>query len=129
MKLVERLYQYLAKKDITAYAFEHSCGVSNGYLGKQLKGKGSIGSDILQRIKENYTDLSLLWLVTGKGTMLIDPLVKKADQFAYELNEEQEAYFTSKDEIISLLKQQIAQLETVIIDKNKIIALLERKTR
>jgi hypothetical protein len=47
--------------------------LSNGYLGKQLKGKGAVGSDILERIKENYTDLSLIWLVTGKGAMLLSP--------------------------------------------------------
>ena len=57
MRIIDRLAQYLAYKKITAYAFERTCQVANGYLKKQLKGKGSIGSDILLRIYNNYLDL------------------------------------------------------------------------
>ncbi|MDE3252798.1 MAG: hypothetical protein KGO92_08320, partial [Bacteroidota bacterium] len=71
MRLIERLHDYLIFNHISAYAFEHSCGLSNGYLGKQLKGRGSVGSEILEKIKEIYPDLSLIWLVTGKGSMLV----------------------------------------------------------
>ncbi len=118
----------MKQKELSAYAVEHACDVSNGYLGKQLKGKGSIGSDILERIKENYPELSLIWLVTGKGQMLIDPTLTPDAQLDFELNEEQQAYFTSKDTIIELLKTQIAQLQTAIADKDKLIALLEVKS-
>lgn len=127
VKIVERLYEYMKQKELSAYAVERACGVSNGYLGKQLKGKGSIGSDILERIKENYPELSLIWLVTGKGPMLIDLTLTPDAQLDFELNEEQQAYFTSKDVIIELLKTQIAQLQTTLADKDKLIALLEVK--
>ena len=80
MRLIERLQEYLRYYNITAYSFEHTCNVSNGYLGKQLKGKGAVCSDILDRIKENYTDLSLVWLVTGKGTMRLSATVKKHEK-------------------------------------------------
>lgn len=125
MRLIERLQQYLAYYHISAYSFEHDCEVSNGYLGKQLKGKGAVGSDILERIKDKYTDLSLIWLVTGKGTMLLSPHIKKNEKKLTELNEEQHIYFTSKDEVIKLLNKQMEKLETTIADKDKIIALLE----
>lgn len=128
MRLIERLQDYLVYSNISAYAFEHSCGLSNGYLGKQLKGKGSVGSDILERIKENYTDLSLIWLVTGKGKMLL-AAPASVNQSVSELNEEQHIYFTSKDEVIKLLNKQIAKLEMTIADKDKIIALLEEQVR
>jgi len=63
MRLIKRLQEYLLNNNISAYSFGHACGLSNGYLGNQLKGKGAVGSDILERIKENYTDLSLVgWL-------------------------------------------------------------------
>ena len=125
MRLIERLQQYLAYYKISAYSFEHDCEVSNGYLGKQLKGKGAVGSDILERIKDKYTDLSLIWLVTGKGTMLLSPDIKKNENKNAELNEEQHIFFTSKDAVIKLLNKQIEKLETTITDKDKIIALLE----
>jgi uncharacterized small protein (DUF1192 family) len=125
MRLIDRLQDYLAYYDVSAYSFEHTCGLSNGYLGKQLKGKGAVGSDILERIKEKYTDLSLIWLVTGKGTMLLSPPSAKNQKETSELNEEQHIYFTSKDEVINLLNKQIERLEATITDKDKIIALLE----
>lgn len=129
MRLIERLQEYLVYNNISAYSFEHACGLSNGYLGKQLKGKGAVGSDILERIKENYTDLSLIWLVTGKGTMLLSPPVARNEKRISELNEEQHIYFTSKDDVIGLLNKQIAKLEATIADKDKIIALLEDQVR
>ena len=129
MRLIDRLQEYLSYSNITAYSFEHTCEVSNGYLGKQLKGKGAVGSDILERIKENYTDLSLIWLVTGKGTMLLSIPTAKNEKKVFELNEEQNIYFTSKDDVINLLNKQIAKLETIISDKDKIIALLEEQVR
>jgi len=125
MRLIERLQQYLEYSKISAYAFERTCDVSNGYLGKQLKGKGAVGSDILERIKSNYTDLSLIWLVTGRGSMILSPAENSNQQKISELNEEQHIYFTSKDEVIHLLNKQVARLESSIQDKDKIIALLE----
>lgn len=129
MKLINRLQEYLSYSNISAYAFEHACELSNGYLGKQLRGKGAVGSDILERVKENYTDLSLIWLVTGKGTMLLSPPKHRNELYSSELNEEQQVYFTSKDDVISLLNKQIAKLETTIADKERIISLLEDRVR
>jgi hypothetical protein len=129
MRLVDRLQEYLTYYRVTAYAFEHNCELSNGYLGKQLKGKGAIGSDILERIKEKYPDLSLVWLVTGKGTMLLSPPNTRTEKKISELNEEQHIYFTSKDDVINLLNKQIEKLEATIGDKEKIIALLESQLR
>jgi transcriptional regulator with XRE-family HTH domain len=125
MRLIERIQEYLTLYDISAYEFEHSCGLSNGYVGKQLKGKGSVGSDILEKIKRTYTDLSLIWLVTGKGKMILSIPSAGATNIVSELNEEQNIYFTSKDEVIKLLNKQIAKLEATIADKDKIIVLLE----
>lgn len=129
MRLVDRLQQYLDHYRISAYAFEHACQLSNGYLGKQLKGKGAIGSEILERIKERYTDLSLVWLVTGKGTMLLSPPRDETARKPAELNEEQHIYFTSKDEVIKLLYRQIEKLENMVSDKDKINHLLESQIR
>ena len=127
MRLIERLQDYLVHSNISAYAFEHTFGLSNGYLGKQLKGKGAVGSDILERIKENYTDLSIVWLVTGRGKMFVTIPPNSSNVYTAELEEEQKLYFTSKDEVIKLLNKQQTKLEGIIADKEKIIALLENQ--
>lgn len=118
MRLIDRIHQYLEFKGITPYKFEHDCTIANGYLKKQAKGKGSVGSDILEKIHKKYADLNLVWLLTGKGMMTV-PLGGKA------LEEDEGPYLTFKDEMIALLRRQVAVLEESIADKNRIIALLE----
>jgi transcriptional regulator with XRE-family HTH domain len=120
MRIIDRLLQYLAEKKITAYSFERNCKVANGYLKKQQKGKGSVGSDILERIYKNYLDLSLIWLISGEGEMLVDT----ENIAGRQVLAEKKQYYT-KDEHLQHLAERIALLETSLADKEKIIALLE----
>ena len=126
MRLIERLQYFLREEGVTAYEFEQGCGLSNGYLAKQLRGRGSVGSDIVEKIKYNYPQLSIVWLVTGKGTMQLPPLPTGKELVEVELAEEQALFYTAKDDVIQLLHQQIQQYQSVIEHKDKIIRLLER---
>ena len=117
MRIIDRLIKYLESKRITAYSFERTCQVANGYLKKQQRGKGTIGSDILERVRRNYPDLSLLWLISGEGEML-------AEEVEENLLREDKQYY-SKDEVIRLLTERIKLLEIALADKEKIIKLLE----
>ena len=53
-------------------AFDMSIGVGNGYTSKQSKSGASVGSDVLERIIDTYPDLNPLWLITGKGAMILE---------------------------------------------------------
>lgn len=106
MRLIDRLFEYLSCNNLSAYEFEHTCGLSNGYLGKQLKGKGTVGSNVLEKIKYHYPDLDLLWLLTG---------------------EENAAYV--HEALIRSFNNQIKQLERQVADKEAIIALLQSRTK
>ena len=44
----------------------------NGYTSKQSKSKASVGSDVLERIIDTYPELNPLWLMTGKGNMILE---------------------------------------------------------
>jgi hypothetical protein len=46
-----------------------------------------------------------------------------------ELNEEQQIYFASKDEVIKLLNRQLEKMEIMLADKDKLISLLEEQVR
>lgn len=122
MRIIDRLIEYLEYKRITAYSFERNCQVANGYLKKQQKGKGSIGSDILERIHKNYFDLDMVWLITGEGDMLVAEDSDKATK--RQMLQEEKKYYT-RDEIIKFLRERVALLESSLADKEKIIALLE----
>lgn len=122
MRIIDRLLSYLSQKKITAYSFERNCKVANGYLKKQHKGKGSIGSDILERIHQNYADLSLTWLITGEGDMLL-PV---HEQHSGQLLHESHAPYNREDQLRSL-QERISLLENALADKEKIIVLLEEQ--
>lgn len=70
MKAIERFYQYLDYKGIKPTRFEKEYGLSNGYLGTQLKRNGTLGEDILNKIIDNCRDLNPVWLLSGQETML-----------------------------------------------------------
>ncbi len=70
MRIIDRLYQYLHFHAMSAYSFEKICDLSNGYLGKQYRGKGTMGSAVLLKIQECFPDLNIHWLLTGKGRMI-----------------------------------------------------------
>jgi hypothetical protein len=122
MRIIDRLIQYIKHKKITAYSFERTCQVANGYLKKQQKGKGSIGSDILERISKNYFDLNLVWLITGEQEMLYQDSDDRGNKRL--VLQEDKSYYT-KDEIIKFLQERVALLESALADKEKIVALLE----
>ena len=119
MRLIERLYQFIEHKGLSAYAFERSCELSNGYLKKQLKGGGSVGSDVLEKIHQAYPDLSLIWLITGKGGMIF------SEDANHETNDPGAGYISDGGELVNLLKDKIKLLESSVADKEKIISLME----
>lgn len=118
MRIIDRLQQYIEYRKLSPYAFERACGLANGYLGKQLKGRGRIGSEILEKIHSTFQDLNLTWLLTGQGEMI----VSHSGQL---IREENAGYGNSRDELIRMLRSQITLLEVSNADKDKIIALLE----
>lgn len=122
MRIIDRLIKYIEHKKITAYSFERTCQVANGYLKKQQKGKGSIGSDILERINKNYFDLNLVWLITGEEEMLYQD---NEDRKNKRLLLQEDKHYYTKDEMIKFLQERVALLESALADKEKIVALLE----
>ena len=63
----KRILQYLEYKGISKYKFYKDNSVSNGFLDKE----GSMRSDICEKISYQYEDINLIWLITGKGEMLL----------------------------------------------------------
>ena len=126
MRLMDRLYRYLEYKSFSAYAFEHRCGLSNGYLGKQFRGKGNIGSGVLEKIKSHFPDLNIHWLVTGQGTMTTNLYATEDLNTSRHLSENGNNYLSIQVALIHSLQQQIQQLEQNIADKDAIIYLLNK---
>jgi hypothetical protein len=99
---------------MSAYAFERTCDLSNGYLGKQYRGKGTMGSEVLLKIQECFPDLNIHWLLTGKGRMIRHVLPYASDE-------------EPAVEMVQVLQEQIALLQKSLNDKNELIGLLKKK--
>lgn len=75
-KVIDRLLLFVewAKKGgmvKSRKVFEENCGLSSNYLyNTQYLTKKSIGSDIIAKIHNAYPMLNLIWLITGKGSMI-----------------------------------------------------------
>ncbi|MDY3853099.1 MAG: LexA family transcriptional regulator [Prevotella sp.] len=67
MTVKDRLKIYCKEQNTTISAFEESIGVSNGYVNSISK---SIGIDKIDAIIENYSNINIEWLLTGRGDML-----------------------------------------------------------
>ncbi|MBL7696529.1 MAG: hypothetical protein JNK79_00150 [Chitinophagaceae bacterium] len=124
MKVTDRLQEYLNLRNISPYTFERTCGIANGYLKKQMKGKGSIGSEIVERITEKYKDLNVTWLLTGKGNMLITNY--PVNEQVYSMADKEQEY-TRHEQTVKSLREKILILENALADKEKIIKLLEKQ--
>ena len=124
MKPIERIAIYIQFKKISPHAFEKKIVLSNGYFTKQLKHLGSVGSDILIRVHQAYSDLDILWILTGEGQM-----IKEVDRDGEKINEIILEEFTNKyateNKKLKKLENDFDNLQNSLSDKEKIIGLYE----
>ena len=104
----KRILQYLELKGVSKYKFYQITGLSNGFLDKE----GSIGSDKCEKICYEYNDISVVWLITGKGPMLKEDVKNENQPNSINYKEIAEARL----EIIEGLKFKIAALEKQLLE-------------
>lgn len=69
-KMNDRLKRFLDYQGMSVRQFETTIGSSDGKIAKFLTSNSSLKSDTLNQIMENFPQLSIEWLLTGKGDML-----------------------------------------------------------
>jgi hypothetical protein len=104
----ERISKYLEYKNISKYQFYKKTGMSNGSLDKS----GTIGADKCELINYAYPDLNILWLITGKGDMLLSETKKEKEPI--EQNPTLLEMLEKKDREIKELNREIGRLQTLL---------------
>jgi hypothetical protein len=66
MNIKAKLLNYIEKKNISKAEFYRISGLSNGFLDKE----GSVTSQNLENILNNFEDLNIEWLLLDRGKML-----------------------------------------------------------
>ncbi|WP_417198692.1 hypothetical protein [Bizionia sp.] len=111
-KTIHRIITLLRSLNLSARQFDISIGASNGYTLRMQKNDASVGSDILERIKDVYPKVNLVWLLTGEGEMLLEEKPKKkprtdAEIEAYIETKLKEKWETEKQALLEELKNEI----------------------
>jgi len=65
-----RLKQVIDYYKITPTNFSQKIGVSEGTIRKLLTQNTALRSDTLEKISQNFTNIDIDWLITGRGGML-----------------------------------------------------------
>ena len=114
MKAIERLIQYIDYKGFSNRSFEIQIGLSNGYIGTQLKRNADLGESILNKILDNCLDINPIWLISGKGEMLkqkeapMVPVINEKDSYIIELQKDK---IRSLEKELQNQRQEIEQLK------------------
>jgi phage repressor protein C with HTH and peptisase S24 domain len=70
MTLIDRLKQFIDYEGISTSSFEQKIGASDGMIRRAINKNTDIQSKWLTSISDNYHDLNIEWLVSGRGEML-----------------------------------------------------------
>jgi transcriptional regulator with XRE-family HTH domain len=112
----KRINELIDYKNISINSFAKKVGASNSYFNKLIKNSTTIGSDKLECILKAYPEINPVWLISGKGKMILDDF--DAINVA---NEPREVYGINYQEEYKLLQERVAlQQETIEMLREKI---------
>lgn len=115
MTAKDRILQYIDFHKFSRRQFSENCGFSNAIWTK----RNAIGSDNLEKIAINYPDLSMDWVITGKGEMIKEigeneVLLQTKKTVATDINQTKkplvrdEKYYEILDNLVEAMKLQSA---------------------
>lgn len=114
MKPILNFKQYLDSKGVSYKKADEDLKLSRGYTSKQIRSEASLGTDILSKILTTYFDLNPIWLLTGRGNMLLDSN-KAVDNLVNQSNKKiidnQNQMLKLQAAKIELLEEHIKRLE------------------
>lgn len=127
----ERIIQYLDYKDISKYKFYQETGITNGILSQN----NGISEENLLKFLSYYRDISVNWLLTGEGSMLIGEKIHQIPDNISAADPEPANYhnptpgemITRHDADLEALLSKIEMLERIIVSKDETIRALQER--
>jgi hypothetical protein len=118
----DRIKIYMETMDVKPALFVLEVGFSNGLINKVISKAIHLGGEKLENMLNHFKDLNPTWLMTGVGTMLINPIQDKVPAKAeeptpeYKINnslliETQNKLIKSQEEQIEFLRRELAQCQ------------------
>jgi len=113
----ERILQFIEFKDIKKSSFLEETTIKRGFLDSD-KLNQAISDENLTKIIVTYPDVSLEWILTGKGEMLRSNVTDPLPTPIYNEKEK------PNDGMLELLKEQLKEKDTIIKDLNREIGVM-----
>lgn len=126
--MIERIAIFIDSLRISVRAFEQQISASNGLIRKAITNSTDIQSKWLAAIADNYPQLDMNWLLTGRGSMLrnsknpeetnvgvpsnANPISSAEESVIYMMYKEKDSEVGALKEEIGGLKERIRQLES-----------------
>ena len=87
-KVLQRLRVFIKGKNLTIKSFGDSIEVTEGTLKSMFNRGTNPSADMLTKIANEYPDISLEWLLTGKNERYTNTSIKESDESLYHLTDD-----------------------------------------
>jgi hypothetical protein len=101
-----RIKKVFEEKKENSNSFSNKCNLTQRTINRQVNEESSVGYDILYAIASVYPDISMQWLITGEGGMLIENVTENPEQAKIIIEME-----LNNDDLLNLnFKKQIKKI-------------------
>jgi len=118
----KRLVMLLEYVGIRKNTFAKQLGYTNGSVFYQIEtGRNGISSNFAKRISDAYPEINYEWILTGRGTMLVEPKEDPVDSVLLKRIELLERMSEGQDARLKLQSMRIEKLEALFDTKKKLM--------
>jgi transcriptional regulator with XRE-family HTH domain len=115
-----RIQLILKTKDISASKFADEIGVQRSSISHILSGRNNPSLDFIQKILKRFPDINSDWILTGKGSMYLEPdLFNIIEQPKPEKVVQTSLLSHSQQDIFAEESAQISDIEEVTVQKEE----------
>lgn len=139
--MIGRLSEFIKNQRISVRAFEQKISASDGMVRRAINNNTDIQSRWLANIADSYPQLSMEWLITGKGEMLRQPDTELDAGKGVRLHKPEvddgykgkyleliEKYAALQEKHIALKDEYNARYEVVVRENNRLKVEVETLT-
>jgi hypothetical protein len=107
--IIERIKEIIDNEKISVRIFEEKIGVSQGSINKSINAMADIKGSVMNKIVDVFPQYNPVWLLTGKGEMLINE-----GKDSEPLNYSNCPICAEKDRVINNQAERIQELKETI---------------
>lgn len=105
-KVIDRIEELISYYDLSYNGFDKKVGLSNGYIGRQIKNNANLGSHILEKIYATFEEISGDWLLGADVPILKNDKAHKNPEICQEPTEEYQILSNFEKGVLECLQKE-----------------------